>query len=115
MLIASSSCTEDQLEWCGLIESKVRHLIGNLERNPHISLAHVNPDCYADPTGGCLPPAESTDNGSADGEGQTTTGPASMWFIGLEFIQANVNLNLTYDIQHFTSAGILSYYYFALF
>lgn len=29
VLLASSSSAEDQLEWCGLVESKIRHLIGN--------------------------------------------------------------------------------------
>ena len=46
MLLASAATPEDQLEWCGLVESKVRHLIGNLERNQHIVLAHVNPECF---------------------------------------------------------------------
>lgn len=29
VLLAKSLSTEDQLEWCGLVESKIRHLIGN--------------------------------------------------------------------------------------
>lgn len=29
VLLARSSSAEDQLEWCGLVESKIRHLIGN--------------------------------------------------------------------------------------
>lgn len=32
VLLARSSSAEDQLEWCGLVESKIRHLIGNLQR-----------------------------------------------------------------------------------
>jgi poly(A) polymerase len=28
VLLASSSAAEDQLEWCGLVEAKIRHLIG---------------------------------------------------------------------------------------
>ena len=36
---------EDQLEWYGLVESKVRHLITNLEREA-IELAHVWPKTY---------------------------------------------------------------------
>ncbi len=46
MLIASSSSVEDQLEWVGLVESKIRHLILALERNEHISLAHINPEQF---------------------------------------------------------------------
>lgn len=30
VLLARSSTAEDQLEWCGLVESKIRHLIGKL-------------------------------------------------------------------------------------
>ena len=46
VLIASSPTEEDQLEWVGLIESKIRHLIGYLERNDHITLAHINPEQF---------------------------------------------------------------------
>lgn len=30
----------------GLVESKIRILVGNLEKNPYISLAHVNPESF---------------------------------------------------------------------
>lgn len=46
VLIASSPSEEDQLEWVGLIESKIRHLILALERNDHITLAHINPEQF---------------------------------------------------------------------
>ncbi|XP_054282988.1 poly(A) polymerase type 3-like [Macrosteles quadrilineatus] len=89
VLIASSTCAEDQLEWCGLIESKVRYLIMNLERNQHIVLAHVNPECHSG-----VPPAPDQ-----------TNAPTNMWFIGLVFAKTeNLNVDLTYDIQHFTNA-----------
>ncbi len=45
VLQASSASEEDQLEWYGLVESKVRHLIANLEREA-IELAHVWPKTY---------------------------------------------------------------------
>ena len=45
VLEASSATEEDQLEWYGLVESKVRHLILNLEREA-IELAHVWPKTY---------------------------------------------------------------------
>lgn len=51
VLLVSSSSADDHLEWCGLIESKIRILIGNLERNQHINLAHVNPKCFEKSTG----------------------------------------------------------------
>ncbi|CAH1388685.1 unnamed protein product [Nezara viridula] len=89
VLLAKSGSQEEQLEWCGLIESKVRHLVGNLERNQYISLAHVNPECFPGPP---PPPGESQ-------------GPTSMWFIGIVFRkQENLNVDLTYDIQSFTTS-----------
>ncbi|XP_043279143.1 poly(A) polymerase type 3 isoform X2 [Venturia canescens] len=83
VLLASSSTAEDQLEWCGLVESKIRHLIGTLERNPHITLAHVNPEGFA--------PMNPTHGNNC-----------SMWFIGLLFAKSeNLNVDLTYDIRSF--------------
>ena len=42
----SSQNPDDHLEWCGLVESKIRILVGHLERNQFIALAHVNPKCF---------------------------------------------------------------------
>lgn len=83
VLMASSSSSEDQLEWTGLVESKIRHLIVTLERNQHINLAHVNPEGFQplSPEPGRL---------------------CSMWFIGLQFAKSeNLNIDLTYDIKSF--------------
>ncbi|XP_015594598.1 poly(A) polymerase type 3 isoform X2 [Cephus cinctus] len=86
VLLASSLAAEDQLEWCGLVESKIRHLIGTLERNPHITLAHVNPEAF--------PPLEPE-----------TDRHCSMWFIGLLFAKCeNLNVDLTYDIKSFVES-----------
>ncbi|XP_023680895.2 poly(A) polymerase gamma-like isoform X1 [Paramormyrops kingsleyae] len=46
VLTASASTEENHLEWIGLVESKIRVLIGNLERNEYITLAHVNPQSF---------------------------------------------------------------------
>ncbi|XP_046144484.1 poly(A) polymerase type 3 isoform X3 [Osmia bicornis bicornis] len=86
VLLARSLSPEDQLEWCGLVESKIRHLIGTLERNPHITLAHVNPEAF--------PPLEPEPEGHC-----------SMWFIGLLFAKSeNLNVDLTYDIKSFVDS-----------
>ncbi|KAF4526538.1 hypothetical protein B566_EDAN009900, partial [Ephemera danica] len=86
VLLARANTAEDQLEWCGLIEAKIRHLVGNLERNQHITLAHVNPECFPQP------------EHLADKFG-------SLWFIGLVFAKTeNLNVDLTYDIQSFTDS-----------
>ena len=46
VLSAYSDNEEHHLEWEGLVESKIRILIVNLERNQFVKLAHVNPKSY---------------------------------------------------------------------
>jgi poly(A) polymerase len=45
-LIASSRIQEQYMDWVRLVESKIRHLVTSLERNQHISLAHINPSGF---------------------------------------------------------------------
>lgn len=126
VLLVSSSTADDHLEWCGLIESKVRILIGNLERNQHINLAHVNPKCFEKPVSKekkekvekdikVASPNENSKSESEKNETPSESGgeeppPAepdfcSMWFIGLEFERsANLNVDLTLSIQSFTDS-----------
>ncbi|KAL4641436.1 poly(A) polymerase gamma-like isoform X1 [Arapaima gigas] len=70
----------------GLVESKIRVLVGNLERNEYITLAHVNPQSFP----------SSKDEWDF----------VSMWFIGILFKKVenaeSVNIDLTSDIQAFT-------------
>lgn len=99
VLLVSSQTAEDHLEWCGLVEAKVRILIGHLERNQHIALAHVNPKCFD--------LVNNSQNSRSQEEGQTqsiTSSPfCSMWFLGLEFERTeNLNVDLTESIQNFT-------------
>jgi len=86
VLEASSSTQEDQLSWEGLVESKVRHLVANLEREA-ISLAHVWPKSYRSLVDGC----EKV---------------CCYWFIGLkvELKEGNTGgqLDLTTPIKAFT-------------
>uniref|UniRef100_A0A1Q3F863 Poly(A) polymerase n=1 Tax=Culex tarsalis TaxID=7177 RepID=A0A1Q3F863_CULTA len=94
VLLVTSNNADDHLEWCGLVESKIRYLIQNLERNLHINLAHVNPKCFE----------QQEQNQKDDGEGGKTT-LCSLWFIGLEFERSeNLNVDLTESIQNFTDA-----------
>ncbi|XP_031622518.1 poly(A) polymerase type 3 [Contarinia nasturtii] len=100
VLLVSSQTAEDHLEWCGLVESKVRYLVGNLERNQYISLAHVNPKCFD------RQEKQATLNGSiTDANDKLVTAPyCSMWFIGMEFKKTeNLNVDLTESIQNFTN------------
>jgi len=82
VLEASSNTEEDQLEWYGLVESKVRHLVSYLEREA-IELAHVWPKTY--------PSLE---------EGRERT--CCYWFVGLEIKSGEAGLNLTLPIKQFT-------------
>jgi len=88
VLSAFSENKEHHLEWEGLVEAKIRILIQNLERNQFVKLAHVNPKSY-----GPLDKAESEN--------------VTRWFIGLEFKKPdgteNVNIDITAEIQYFTS------------
>lgn len=89
VLIATTSSEEHHLEWFGLVESKIRVLVGNLERNEFITLAHVNPQSFPGNRELCK------DNESM-----------SMWFLGIIFKKVenadSVNIDLTQDIQLFT-------------
>lgn len=84
VLICAAAEESTFLEWQGYIESKIRLLVGNLERNPFIKLAHVTPESFG-------PLNES------DGKYMCK------WFIGLNFNKVeNANVDLTFDIQSFT-------------
>uniref|UniRef100_A0A182QW87 Poly(A) polymerase n=1 Tax=Anopheles farauti TaxID=69004 RepID=A0A182QW87_9DIPT len=97
VLLVSSSNADDHLEWCGLVESKIRYLIQNLERNQHINLAHVNPKCYEQ--------HEQNSGTTLSGADGKPTAFCSLWFIGLEFERSeNLNVDLTESIQNFTDS-----------
>ncbi|XP_063774289.1 poly(A) polymerase gamma isoform X2 [Pseudophryne corroboree] len=89
VLTASASTEEHHLEWVGLVESKIRVLVGNLERNEYIMLAHVNPQSFPGSLDHCK-----------DNEYM------SMWLLGIIFKKVenaeSVNIDLTLDIQLFT-------------
>lgn len=84
VLSALSNSEEDHLEWIGLVESKIRILISNLENTQYVLLAHVKPKSF-----GPLEPDKAA--------------PTTRWFIGLQFEKKeNVNVDLTGAIQMFT-------------
>ncbi|XP_078260884.1 poly(A) polymerase gamma-like isoform X1 [Rhinoraja longicauda] len=89
VLTASASTEDHHLEWVGLVESKIRVLVGNLERNDYINLAHVNPQSFPG-----LKEQHNLDN------------YVTIWFIGIIFKKVenaeSVNIDLTQDIQLFT-------------
>ncbi|XP_076873929.1 poly(A) polymerase alpha [Brachyhypopomus gauderio] len=89
VLLASASTEKQHLEWVGLVESKIRILVGNLEKNEFITLAHVNPQSFPGPK-----------------EGNDKEEFNTMWVIGIEFKKMegseHLNVDLTFDIQSFT-------------
>ncbi|KAL4704665.1 hypothetical protein ACJJTC_016609 [Scirpophaga incertulas] len=118
VLLAAAAGADDQLQWCGLIESRIRHLITTLERNQHITIAHVNPECYNsvplntnDGQPLALPPGSpspvSTDPApeiKINEKGEVVPNYCSMWFVGLVFEETNLTVDLTNDISSFTKA-----------
>jgi poly(A) polymerase len=128
ILLLSAPDQNQFLEWSGLVEAKIRILIGNLERNSYIDIAHVSSDKYT--------PDESvfeqqtnktsTENDSANktnghnspnnSESSSTNPPqqsspshspptfSGMWVVGLQFKNVNkVQLDLTEEIRIFLS------------
>ncbi|XP_050405293.1 poly(A) polymerase type 3 isoform X1 [Patella vulgata] len=84
VLTARAEDEDHYLEWRGYVESKIRLLVGNLERNLFIKLAHIMPESFG-------PFNES--------EGKYMC----KWFIGLLFIDTkSANIDLTFDIQSFS-------------
>ncbi|XP_012685310.1 poly(A) polymerase alpha [Clupea harengus] len=89
VLLASAPTEKQHLEWVGLVESKIRILVGNLEKNEFITLAHVNAHSFPGPK-----------------EGNDKEEFSTMWVIGIVFKKMegseNLNVDLTVDIQSFT-------------
>ncbi|KAI3364519.1 hypothetical protein L3Q82_011299 [Scortum barcoo] len=89
ILLKATSATEKQhCEWVDLVESKIRILVGILERNVHISRVHINSQSF---------PESSQSN---DKMGTT-------WLIGLHLNMEeskNKTIDLTSDLLSFTSS-----------
>jgi poly(A) polymerase len=45
-LLCITETAEDHLKFSGLVESKIRILIANLERNESVNMGHINPKHY---------------------------------------------------------------------
>ncbi|KAL6744622.1 hypothetical protein Aduo_017542 [Ancylostoma duodenale] len=90
-LTCAAKNEEDHLIFCGFVESKIRHLIGALERNQGISLAHINPRQYKPLPGAISQFASGYENPVC-----------TLWFIGLEFDRAMAKaFDLTVEISQF--------------
>ncbi|XP_078714170.1 poly(A) polymerase gamma, partial [Lampetra fluviatilis] len=88
VLTSHAAKQKQHLEWIGLVESKIRILLANLERNDFISLVHINPKAFPDPV-----------KNEAGGE------YVQRWFIGIVFKKSesspNISVDLTQDIHSF--------------
>lgn len=103
VLIATSATKEEHLEWYGLVESKIRHLVLILEKNKHIHIVHANPEVFKLKEGSIFPhrDSEEPDEDFVD----PAELPNSLWFVGLEFVKVGIlNINLTHEIQNFINA-----------
>ena len=102
IVIRAKAVSQDKLiKWAGLVESKIRILIGQLESSKGIELAHIYPRSY-----GPLPCQDTADVG---GTGDNSE-PLIMWFVGLEFEKSDgkmVKVTLTSEIQTFSTAGVM--------
>jgi poly(A) polymerase len=93
VIIAAATSKDILLQWSGLVESKIRLLVGKLEANSSIKLAHVNPKSYSM-------------------EQKEEDAPLTVeWFIGLEFQPSDpnskegpLNVNIEFEIQMFSNA-----------
>ncbi|XP_041353058.1 poly(A) polymerase type 3-like isoform X2 [Gigantopelta aegis] len=84
VLVARAEEENHYLEWYGFVESKIRLLVGNLERNPFVRLAHIMPESFG--------PLNETESKFM-----------CKWFVGLSFHSTqSSNIDLTYDIQSFS-------------
>lgn len=85
VLTASAEDEDHYNKWTGLVESKIRILVGCLERNDHILIAHINQKSYSSSQ-------------------EESPKHVTRWFLGLQFMRdlQNTNINLTHDIQSFT-------------
>lgn len=81
MVVSKAGNAYDHKQWTGLIESRIRHLVANVDQQEFITTVHVNPERF-----------------EKSGEFHTN------WFIGLEFSQvSNLNVDLTRSIQTFVN------------
>lgn len=95
LVIQAIADSQEKLsKWSGLVESKIRILIGQLESSERIELAHIYPRSYP-------PPSEEFCKDSKQ---------MLMWFIGLVIKKSDkdrtVNVTITPEIQLFTNAGL---------
>lgn len=91
-----ASNTEQLLKWSGLVEAKIRILIGQLEINEAFQSVHIYPRSYDAP-----PTIEGQDGEGGGGEKESM---GNMWFIGLD-LKKSGEISITAEAQLFINAG----------
>lgn len=87
-LIMAAPNDEEELNYGGFLESRIRLLVQSLERNPDILIAHNDPNKH-----------KPSPNAKFDVSPENKR--VTVWFIGLEFAEHAKNLDLTNEIQRF--------------
>ena len=91
VICAMAANSEQLLKWSGLVESKIRILIGQLEANEAFQSVHIYPRSYD------APPTMD----DQEGEGSSV---GSIWFIGLD-LKKSGEISITAEAQFFINAG----------
>ena len=99
MICAMADNSEQLLKWSGLVESKIRILIGQLENNEAFQSVHIYPRSYD------APPTMD----DQDGEGRTKENIGNIWFIGLD-LKKSGEISITAEAQLFINAGQYMYH-----
>ncbi|KAL3985720.1 Poly(A) polymerase central domain family protein [Acanthocheilonema viteae] len=89
-LLCLSATEQDELVWCGLVESKIRFLIASLERRESIRVCHVHTKYYQ-PRTDPFPVHVSLQNPRC-----------RLWFIGLDLNKAvSRKIDIQHEVQNF--------------
>ncbi|XP_055634125.1 poly(A) polymerase type 3-like [Toxorhynchites rutilus septentrionalis] len=97
VVMASSTNPSDQLMWCGLVQSRLRHLTLNLEYNRLVRLSQVHTKCYEEDEQNCAERMK-------DKEAGVMSDICTIWFVGLKFEKhLNIHPDLTEAIYDFTN------------
>ena len=83
--------SEQLLKWSGLVESKIRILIGQLEANEAFQSVHIYPRSYDAPP-------------TMDDQEREGSSIGSIWFIGLD-LKKSGEISITGEAQLFVNAG----------
>ena len=96
VICAMAENAEQLLKWSGLVESKIRILIGQLENNEAFEKVHIYPRSYDAPP--------TNEESEADGGGGAKEKVGNMWFIGLD-LKKSGEISITAEAQMFINAG----------